>query len=376
MIDVSINEGMYVAIIAFFIMIFGGFLAYYTNFLKESENYELFAGGFLLGASIFIMIPEGYSKYSTLYVLLGIILVILFEKYFRKWGIHHQLHVINKLHSINTNNKGNNSKESYNKIDNGDVFNNKNKNVDTFGKFKNKVSNTLVEIIDYDINHSDVIREENNDNNNNNNNNKNNNKNNNNNKNKKKFENYTMDKINSNTCRNCDNLNLKTIEEDKVNTSPKLPEEIIQKNISSFEKIYENVDVRIKYIYPISFFIHAFIDGLVIALTFISSLGMSLYLAILLHKLPAGFALFSPLKKYYGPYTLLIGSIVSFSTVLGTIVGLWLLSELPVKPLISFSAGVFIATSMLLLINPKHANIKGFYYILLGIFAVGIVSLI
>ncbi|MBP2144422.1 zinc transporter ZupT [Methanococcus voltae] len=361
MIDLISNEGIHVAIIAFFIMIFGGFLAYYTNFLKESENYELFAGGFLLGASIFIMIPEGYFKYSTLYVLLGITLVILFEKYFRKLGVHHQLHVINRL---------NNEKNAENNAKN--IKNIKNiKNDNSLGKFKNKVSNKIIEIIDYDINHSESIGRKGN-------------KNYNDNLNKsydekelKNSKNCTIDNINSNTCVDCEEINSKINKEDMVlKTTVKLPEEIIQKNISSLEKIYENVDVRIKYIYPISFFIHAFIDGLVIALTFIGSLGMSLYLAILLHKLPAGFALFSPLKKYYGPYSLLIGSIVSLSTVLGTFAGLWILPELPVKPLISFSAGVFIATSMLLLINPKHANIKGFYYILLGIFAVGIAVLL
>ncbi|MBP2173155.1 ZIP family metal transporter [Methanococcus voltae] len=366
MIDLISNEGIHVAIMAFFIMLFGGFLAYYTNFLKESENYELFAGGFLLGASIFIMIPEGYSKYSTLYVLLGITLVILFEKYFRKLGVHHQLHVINRLNNKNAENAENPGKE---------LKNTKDTNVNGLGKFKNKVSDKIIEIIDYDINHNESIGRKGN-------------KNYNNSVNKSYDEkelksskndskNYTIDNIGSNTCLDCEEINSKINKEDlALKTTVKLPEEIIQKNISSLEKIYENVDVRIKYIYPISFFIHAFIDGLVIALTFIGSLGMSLYLAILLHKLPAGFALFSPLKKYYGPYTLLIGSLVSLSTVLGTFAGLWILPELPVKPLISFSAGVFIATSMLLLINPKHANIKGFYYILLGIFAVGIAVLL
>ncbi|AEF97296.1 ZIP family metal transporter [Methanotorris igneus] len=134
--------------------------------------------------------------------------------------------------------------------------------------------------------------------------------------------------------------------------------------------------MQVKLLYPISFFIHTFIDGLIIAMGFIGHLGLLLYLAILLHKLPAGFVLLSPLKSIY-KNPLLIGVIVSFGTVLGTIVGLLLFSNIPIKPLISISGGVFIATFLLLASHVyEHAPEKVINPLILGFLLVGLLSLL
>jgi len=77
-------------------------------------------------------------------------------------------------------------------------------------------------------------------------------------------------------------------------------------------------EFKIRFLYPISFFIHTLIDGLIISISYISNIGLPLYLAILMHKLPAGFVLISPLKTVY-KNPLITGVIVS---VIGTIVGL------------------------------------------------------
>ena len=135
-------------------------------------------------------------------------------------------------------------------------------------------------------------------------------------------------------------------------------------------------EVKVKLLYPLSFTIHTFLDGLIIAVSFIGHLGLPLYLAILLHKLPAGFVLISPLKSIY-KNPLFIGTMVSFGTVVGTIVGLSLFSNVFIEPLISISGGVFIATFLLLASHVyEHAPEKTINPLILGFLVVGLLSLL
>ncbi len=134
-------------------------------------------------------------------------------------------------------------------------------------------------------------------------------------------------------------------------------------------------NLKIKIIYPISFFIHTFIDGLIIAVSYISNIGFPLYLAILMHKLPAGFVLISPLKGVY-KNPLYPGIFVSFGTVLGTIIGLITLKNISPKVLLAFSGGVFLGAFLMLVPHIyEHKKEKSFLYILLGYILVGIISL-
>ncbi|WP_456371731.1 ZIP family metal transporter [Methanocaldococcus sp.] len=128
-------------------------------------------------------------------------------------------------------------------------------------------------------------------------------------------------------------------------------------------------EFKIRFLYPISFFIHTLIDGLIISVSYISNIGLPLYLAILMHKLPAGFVLISPLKTVY-KNPLITGVIVSLGTVIGTIVGLIVfnnISQISLKSLLAVSGGVFLGT--FLTISPhiyEHKKEKSFLYILLG----------
>ena len=134
-------------------------------------------------------------------------------------------------------------------------------------------------------------------------------------------------------------------------------------------------EVKVKFIYPISFFIHTFIDGLIIAVSYISEIGLPLYLAILMHKLPAGFVLISPLKGVY-KNPLYPGAVVSFGTVLGTIIGLMTLKDVSTKVLLAFSGGVFLGAFLMLAPHIyEHKEEKTFLYILLGYILVGIIAL-
>ncbi|XRO76434.1 ZIP family metal transporter [Methanocaldococcus sp. 10A] len=134
-------------------------------------------------------------------------------------------------------------------------------------------------------------------------------------------------------------------------------------------------ELKIKFIYPISFFVHTFIDGLIIAVSYISEIGFPLYLAILMHKLPAGFVLISPLKGVY-KNPLYPGVVVSFGTVLGTIVGLMTLKDISTKILLAFSGGVFLGAFLMLAPHIyEHKEEKTFLYILLGYILVGIIAL-
>ncbi|CAB3288343.1 Zinc/iron permease [Methanocaldococcus lauensis] len=137
-------------------------------------------------------------------------------------------------------------------------------------------------------------------------------------------------------------------------------------------------EFKIKFLYPTSFFIHTFIDGVIISISYISNIGLPLYLAILMHKLPAGFVLMSPLKAVY-KNPLITGVIVSLGTVIGTIVGLILLnnlSQISLKSLLAVSGGVFLGT--FLTIAPhiyEHKKEKSFLYILLGYIFVTLITL-
>ena len=134
-------------------------------------------------------------------------------------------------------------------------------------------------------------------------------------------------------------------------------------------------ELKIKFIYPVSFFIHTFIDGLIIAVSYISNIGLPLYLAILMHKLPAGFVLMSPLKGVYkNPFY--IGVAVSLGTVIGTVVGLITLKNISPKILLAFSGGVFLGAFLMLVPHIyEHKKEKSFLYILLGYILVGVLTL-
>ncbi|EHP85889.1 ZIP family metal transporter [Methanotorris formicicus] len=228
-----INEAIFISLLSFIVMLVGELMAYYSISLKYRYEYEAFSYGFILGVATLVLIPSGYFENSSIYVIFGVLLVILMDKYLAFCPLC------------------------------------------------------------------------------------------------KKY------------CEEC------------------------------------GVDeIKVKLIYPISFFIHTFIDGLIIAVSFIGHLGISLYLAILLHKLPAGFVLLSPLKSTY-KNPLPIGAIVSFGTVLGTIVGLSLFSNMPIEPLISVSGGVFIATFLLLASHAyEHAPEKVINPLIFGFLVVGFLSLL
>ncbi|AIJ05751.1 zinc/iron permease [Methanocaldococcus bathoardescens] len=134
-------------------------------------------------------------------------------------------------------------------------------------------------------------------------------------------------------------------------------------------------ELKIKFIYPISFFIHTFIDGLIIAVSYISNIGLPLYLAILMHKLPAGFVLMSPLKGVYrNPF--FIGAIVSLGTVIGAVIGLMTLKTISLKILLAFSGGIFLGTFLMLVPHIyEHKREKSFLYILLGYILAGLLTL-
>ncbi|ENN95889.1 hypothetical protein J422_05389 [Methanocaldococcus villosus KIN24-T80] len=132
---------------------------------------------------------------------------------------------------------------------------------------------------------------------------------------------------------------------------------------------------KVKYIYPISFFIHTFIDGLILAISYLGNIGLPLYLAIITHKIPAGFVLLSPLKWVY-KQPLLICSIISFGTVLGTILGLILLKNLPIKPLLSYSAGIFLGTFITLYPHMYHHKEDVILYIIIGYIIVGLIGMV
>ncbi|ACV25067.1 ZIP family metal transporter [Methanocaldococcus fervens] len=134
--------------------------------------------------------------------------------------------------------------------------------------------------------------------------------------------------------------------------------------------------IKIKFIYPISFFIHTFIDGLIIAVSYISNIGLPLYFAILLHKLPAGFVLMSPLKGVY-KNPLYPGVIVSFGTVLGTVIGLITLKNISPKILLAFSGGIFLGAFLMLVPHIyEHKKEKSFLYLLIGYILVMVITLI
>ncbi|AEH07045.1 ZIP family metal transporter [Methanothermococcus okinawensis] len=126
-------------------------------------------------------------------------------------------------------------------------------------------------------------------------------------------------------------------------------------------------DFKIKFIYPISFFIHTFIDGLIIAISYISGVGLPLYLAILLHKFPAGFVLISPLKGVY-KNPLYPGIFVSLGTVIGTLLGLIILKNISTHILLAFSGGIFLGTFLMLvphIYEHKKEKLSYIYYLVI-----------
>ncbi|ACX72170.1 zinc/iron permease [Methanocaldococcus vulcanius M7] len=137
-----------------------------------------------------------------------------------------------------------------------------------------------------------------------------------------------------------------------------------------------NLELKnIKYIYPISFFIHTFIDGVVIAVSYISKIGLPLYLAILMHKFPAGFVLISPLKGVYRN-PLSIGIIISLGTIFGTIFGLVVLNSIDPKILLAFSGGVFLGAFLMLVPHIyEHKKEKTLTYLLFGYSLAGLISI-
>ncbi len=225
------NEGIFVSIICFFVMVIGGIISYFVNSLKHKYEYEIFSSGFLLGVALFILIPGGYSENFSVYVIMGMFLVLIIERI------------------------------------------------------------------------------------------------------------LAFCPLGENYCLNCG------VED----------------------------ELKIRLIYLTSFFLHTFIDGIIIAITFTGNLGITPYLAIVLHKLPAGFVLLSPLKSYYKNKAIIIGALVSFGTVLGTVAGLQLIPQIPMKPIISFSGGIFASTSLLLTSHATKHN-PNVYYAFLGVLIAGLIS--
>ena len=124
--------------------------------------------------------------------------------------------------------------------------------------------------------------------------------------------------------------------------------------------------------------IHNFIDGLIIAASFITnfSLGISASLAIALHEIPQELSDFGVL--IYGGFTklkaLFLNFLIALTAVAGGLIGYYFLSSELIKFLLPFAAGgfIYIAASDLIPELRKELDIKK-AFLNFGIFILGII---
>ncbi|WP_366863768.1 hypothetical protein [Methanocaldococcus sp.] len=72
---------LFFAVLSFIIMCLGEILAYYSISLKYKYEIEAISFGFILGVATLILIPKAFFKGFEIFVVLGMGLVYIIEKY-------------------------------------------------------------------------------------------------------------------------------------------------------------------------------------------------------------------------------------------------------------------------------------------------------